>query len=308
MPHVFGPVPSRRLGRSLGLDLVPFKTCPFDCVYCQLGPTTNKTLERADYVPIEPVLSELRSRLATTRPDTITLSGSGEPTLHRRAGELIRRIQALTDVPVAVLTNAALLAEPDVRAELAGADLVVPSLDAADAETLQRVNRPAAGVEFDRLVAGLEAFGRAAAGEVRLEIMLVAGVNDGDAHVRRLAACVRRIGPGRVQLNTVTRPPTEADARPVAPRRLAEIAAAFDPPAEVIAPFEVRGVGGDWSAGLDDVAALLARRPCTLDDVAAALGMHRNEAVKYLEHLTADGAVEKAPVADRVYYRPADRR
>jgi wyosine [tRNA(Phe)-imidazoG37] synthetase (radical SAM superfamily) len=306
MQHVFGPVPSRRLGRSLGLDFVPFKTCPFDCVYCQLGPTTHKTADRAEWVSIEPVLAELRERLVT-RPDYITLSGSGEPTLHARAGELIRRIQAMTDVPVAVLTNGALLDRPEVRAELGPANLVVPSLDGGDAQTLQRVNRPVRGIRFDRIVEGLAAFAREAAGEVWLEVMIVGGYNDADAQVARLAEHVRRIRPDRVQLNTVTRPPTESDARPVPPERLAEIAAAFDPPAEVIAQFEAHGPTGDFTAGLEDITALLARRPCTLDDVTNALGMHRNEAVKYLEHLTADRTIEKTRVQGRVYYRPASK-
>ena len=155
--HVFGPVPSRRLGRSLGVDLVPFKVCTYDCIYCQLGRTTCKTTERKEWVPLNEVCASLRDTL-DTKPDFITLSGSGEPTLFSRPGELIRSIKDLTDVPVAVLTNGSLLSVPEVRAGLLEADLVVPSLDAGNERLFRIVNRPHEDIAFDRMVEGLIAF------------------------------------------------------------------------------------------------------------------------------------------------------
>jgi len=125
MTYIFGPVPSRRLGRSLGVDLVPFKTCTYDCIYCQLGRTTNKTAERREWVPLNEVLAELQDKLAT-KPDYITLSGSGEPTLYSRLDDLIDRIRSMTDVPVAVLTNGSLLWQKEVRRQLMDAHLVIP--------------------------------------------------------------------------------------------------------------------------------------------------------------------------------------
>ncbi len=302
--HVFGPVPSRRLGRSLGVDLVPMKTCPYDCIYCQLCATTDKTTARAAWVPVETVLAELREALAA-EPDYVTLSGSGEPTLYADLGPLIAGIKAMTDVPVAVLTNGALLGRPEVRAALMRADLVVPSLDAGDAATWQRINRPAAGLTFEEMVAGLERFVRDFAGQVWLEVVFVAGVNDDEASADRIAALARRLGPDRVQLNTVTRPPAEPDARPVAKAHLEALAARFDPPAEVVADF--RGTHEDraFADAREAVLETLKRRPCTIRDVADGLGLHPTEVTKHVGHLVEVGLVSARPVEDRVYYAAA---
>ncbi|HBO43222.1 MAG TPA: radical SAM protein, partial [Planctomycetaceae bacterium] len=154
---VFGPVPSRRLGRSLGVDLVPFKTCSYDCIYCQLGPTNCRTVERREWVPLNDVLRELKSKL-NPPPDYITLSGSGEPTLYSRLDELINRIKDMSDVPVAVLTNGSLLWRDDVRRQLAAADLVMPSLDAGNPATFELVNRPHEAIAFEQMLSGLIAF------------------------------------------------------------------------------------------------------------------------------------------------------
>ncbi|NMC21094.1 MAG: radical SAM protein, partial [Thermogutta sp.] len=157
--HIFGPVPSRRLGRSLGVDLVPFKTCSYDCIYCQLGRTTCKTIERKTWVPLELVLEELEEKLHT-RPDYITLSGSGEPTLFSPLDKLIEGIRALTDIPIVALTNGSLLSDSDVQAALLPADLVIPSLDAGNEAAFQLVNRPHEDLAFDRMLEGLVAFRR----------------------------------------------------------------------------------------------------------------------------------------------------
>ena len=157
--HIYGPVPSRRLGFSLGIDLVPYKTCSYDCIYCQLGKTTNKTIERKEYVPKDAVLSQLEGILKTNHAiDYITFSGSGEPTLNSSLGELLKEIKKMTNIKIAILTNASLLSDPGLRTELLPADLVVPSLDAASSETFSRINRPHSAVEFDRMVTGLLKF------------------------------------------------------------------------------------------------------------------------------------------------------
>jgi len=165
--HVFGPVPSRRLGRSLGVDLVPYKTCTFDCIYCQLGCTTDKTIDRREWVPLGDLLEDVKAALVR-EPDYVTLSGSGEPTLYARLGELIAGIRSMTSVPVAVLTNGSLFWKPEVRKELLQADLVVPSLDAGTERSYLQVNRPHSEVTFERLIEGLEAFGREYAGQLWL--------------------------------------------------------------------------------------------------------------------------------------------
>ena len=188
--HVFGPVPSRRLGRSLGVDLVPLKVCSYDCIYCQLGRTTCKTVGRKEWVSMDAVLDELKRKLAC-RPDYITLSGSGEPTLHSRLGEIIEHIQAMTKVPVAVLTNGSWLWQRGVREALTLADVVMPSLDAGDELLFQAVNRPHPEITFEKLVSGLEQFRREFSGQYWPEVLLLAAVRTarGDPLAAPVALC-----------------------------------------------------------------------------------------------------------------------
>jgi wyosine [tRNA(Phe)-imidazoG37] synthetase (radical SAM superfamily)/predicted Fe-Mo cluster-binding NifX family protein len=221
--YVFGPVPSRRLGRSLGVDLVPFKTCTYDCVYCQLGHTTFKTAQRRAWVPVHKVLAEVRAALGS-EPEWITLAGSGEPTLHCGLGAVIKGIKQLTSTPVAVLTNGSLFWQPQVRDDLAAADLVMPSLDAPDAALFRRVNRPHHAIGFGRMVDGLGRFRRKFRGLYWLEVFLLDGVTSSDADVERLAALADGIAPDLVQLNTVARPPAEPTAAGVPAQTLERLA------------------------------------------------------------------------------------
>jgi len=300
--YVFGPVPSRRLGRSLGVDLVPFKTCTFDCIYCQLGWTTCQTVERKEWAPMDAVLDELKCRLAC-RPDYITLSGSGEPTLHSRMGEIIEHIQAMTALPVAVLTNGSLLWQPQVRAELALANVVLPSLDAGDAAKFNFINRPHASLSFEQVVEGLIAFRREFTGRYWLEVFLLAGYTASLADVDRIAALVRKIRPDRVQLNTVARPPAEEFALSVAPEELARLACRFRPRAQVVAERPARLAHKSRKLDARVVFDLLRRRPCTAQDVARGLGVNRLETLKRLEALVARGGIETSRHAGEIYYR-----
>jgi wyosine [tRNA(Phe)-imidazoG37] synthetase (radical SAM superfamily) len=300
--YLFGPVPSRRLGRSLGVDLVPFKTCTYDCIYCQLGPTTRKTIERKIWVPQDAVLAELPARLSS-KPDYITLSGSGEPTLHSQLDEFIARIKALTDIPVAVLTNGSLFWQEDFRQQIRDADLVIPSLDAGGETMFQVVNRPHGQIPFGKMLDGLVAFRQEYSGQYWLEVMVVGGYTATPAEIGRLAQCVARVRPDRVQLNTVTRPPAEKGAFGISPELLAHFSTLFDPPAEVIADFrEVHGKA-EFVGSREEVLAVVQRRPCSLEDIAQGLGMHQNEVVKHLEELRAQEAVEYVTRGKKHYYR-----
>ena len=300
--YVFGPVPSRRIGRSLGVDLVPFKTCTYDCIYCQLGSTTNRTLERREWVPMEAVLDELQRKLAC-RPDYITLSGSGEPTLHSRLGEIIGRIKAMSDVPVAVLTNGSLLWQKEVRAEVALADLVLPSLDADSDSIFRFINRPHPDISFEQMVEGLIALRREFSGQYWLEVFLLGGYTAIEATVKRLAALAKRIGPDRVQLNTVARPPTEDFAMAVSAEALEKYAKFFHPPAEVIAKRPSRLGHKSDNIPPGAVLAMLRRRPCTAEHVALGLGLNRLEAIKQLEALMAKSRIETYRHEGEVFYR-----
>jgi len=300
--YIFGPVPSRRLGRSLGVDLVPLKTCSHDCIYCQLGRTTCKTTERKEWVPLDEVVLELKDRLSV-RPDYITLSGSGEPTLYSRCDELIDRIKAMTDVPVAVLTNGSLLWREEVRQQLMKADLVIPSLDAGDEIMFRLVNRPHEDVSFERMLAGLVDFRRAFRGDYWLEVTVLGAYTAIQADFAKLVRCASLIGPDRVQLNTVTRPPAESYAIGISRQRLTELARMFDPPAEVIADFRDVHAHAEFAASREDVLDLLRRRPCSMEDIAGGLGMHRNEVVKYIEDLNAEGLLRQTRTEGRLHYR-----
>jgi len=300
--YLFGPVPSRRLGRSLGVDLVPFKTCSYDCIYCQLGPTTCKTVERKPWVPLEAVVAQLQERLSS-KPDYITLSGSGEPTLNSQVGEMIAKIKALTDIPVAVLTNGSLLWLPEVRRQLLGADLVIPSLDAGEETMFQTVNRPHEQIPFGNMLDGLVALRQEFRGAYWLEVMVVGGYTDTVAQIEKLADGVARIQPDRVQLNTVTRPPAEKAAATVSPERLDQFCSLFRPRAEVIADFRGVHQQAEFVASRHEVLDMLQRRPCSVGDIAGGLGMHENEVIKHLEELRVSGAVESVPGEGKHYFR-----
>ena len=292
--HLYGPVPSRRLGRSLGVDLVPFKICTYDCVYCQLGRTTNKTMERLEYVPIDEVLAELERKLAVVpRPDYIGLAGSGEPTLNLKLGPLIKGIKALTSIPVAVLTNGSLLWMPEVRDDLQAADLVLPSLDAGTAQVFQLVNRPHQNLGFDKMIQGLEEFSRHFSGSIWLEVLLLEGLSGRVSEVEKIADLVRRLQPERVQLNTVSRPPAEETARAVDAGQLASLAGLIPGLVEVIsenAPINLSEPGAGVAVS-EDLLALLSRRPCTMHGICSGLGLNPSEASKILDSLVKQGLV-----------------
>jgi wyosine [tRNA(Phe)-imidazoG37] synthetase (radical SAM superfamily) len=307
--YLYGPVPSRRLGRSLGVDLVPFKTCSYDCVYCQLGRTTHKTCERKEYVPVADVLTELEQMLVEHEPpDYISLSGSGEPTLNSGIGELIGKIKGRTDTPVAVLTNGSLLWNDEVQRALMSADLVIPSLDAGDDHLFRYVNRPHRDISFDRMVGGLEAFTARFPGRVWLEVFLLAGVTGVPSEVRKLAALAGRIAPARIQLNTVARPPAEGFAQPLSPERMSAMKDLFTADVEVIVEAPPAGTRATSSFATEDedVLSLLRRRPCTSTDVAGALNINVTEALKQLELLRAAGRVKAVASSGRTFYRAGD--
>jgi wyosine [tRNA(Phe)-imidazoG37] synthetase (radical SAM superfamily) len=301
MSCVFGPVPSRRLGRSLGVDLVPFKTCSYDCIYCQLGRTTCKTVERREWVPLDTVIEDLQAKLAL-KPDWITLSGSGEPTLYSRLDELTDRIHSITKVPVAVLTNGSLLWKKEVRAQLLRADLVIPSLDAGSQAVFEAINRPAPEITFANMLEGLVLFRKEFKNQYWLEVFFLEGINTSRSQVREMADSAKQIQPDRIQLNTATRPPAEKYAVQVSKARLSEIAAQFIPSAEIIADYRDLHAQTDFTVQKITILELLRRRPCTLDDVAAGLGIHRNEAIKYIEDLTAGGALDARKTGGQTFY------
>jgi wyosine [tRNA(Phe)-imidazoG37] synthetase (radical SAM superfamily) len=303
MAHLFGPVPSRRLGRSLGVDLIPPKTCPYNCIYCEVGPTTCRSQERF-YYQAEAIIEEMTDYLQApgVRPDVITLAGSGEPTLNLGLGRIIREIKAMSPIPVAVLTNGALLYLPEVRRELAVADIVLPSLDAAREETYRAINRPLPELSFESLLDGLTAFRREYQGQIWLEVMLLKGLNDTEAELTLLRRALQKIAPDKIQLNTAVRPVLEDSARPLDQAEMEATAATLGGPVEVIASFSRADIAGSPRQD-DDLVEMLSRRPMTAPDLAQALGLPLVQIVARLKRLQDSGRISHNRYHDEEFYR-----
>jgi wyosine [tRNA(Phe)-imidazoG37] synthetase (radical SAM superfamily) len=299
-------VPSRRLGFSLGVDILPYKTCSFDCIYCQLGRTARKTVRRGCFFPIREILRQIKAAVAQNpRIDHITFSGSGEPTLHTGIGRLIREIKKMTGIPVVVLTNSSLLTRKSVRRALLAADIVVPSLDAATAASFRRVNRPAPSVGVEDIIKALALFRREFKGSLWLEVMLVKGINDSPADIKALKKAIARIGPDRVQLNTVVRPPAEKWSRPLSKKALARIKKDLGGRAEIVVDFKRRR----GSPAVPDIKlailALAERRPVTLKDIASSLGRKEEDVRSHLESLLRWQRLSRQRHRGIVYYSAA---
>jgi wyosine [tRNA(Phe)-imidazoG37] synthetase (radical SAM superfamily) len=291
---------------SLGVDIIPYKTCSLDCIYCQLGPSGRTQVRRCTYYGVKEVLFQVRDALATAaRVDHITFSGSGEPTLNKNLGRIVRGIKKMTDIPVAVLTNGTLLTRRDVRTDLRAADVVLPSLDAVPPAVFFKVNRPHPALKAGRIVEGLARFRREFKGQIWLEVMLVRGVNDSPAHIRALARAAALIKPDRIQLNTVVRPPAVKSAAPLSRNELERVRAALGPRAEIVAAFEDRGAARR-SGGLDEaIAAVVARRPVTASDLSISLGKSRGDVLKALERLCRAGRIRPVSHGQNTFFEPA---
>ncbi len=303
--HVYGPVPSRRLGYSLGVDLVPYKTRSFNCIYCQLGQTKTPTTRRRKFYPPSEVLEQVKKALDSgQRIDFITFSGSGEPTLNTSLGKLIRQLKKMTSIPVAVLTNSSLLARPSVRKALLAADVVVPSLDAALDSTFKKINRPVASARLERIIRGLEEFRRQFKGLIWLEVMLVKGVNDSPPDIKALKKAIARIQPDRVQLNTVVRPPAEDWALPLSREELERIREEVGETAEVVADFRERPQPPPAQDFETALLSLVARRPVTAKDIAATLSKNEQEVRRQLEELLKTKKIRLVRHKGRRFYVP----
>jgi wyosine [tRNA(Phe)-imidazoG37] synthetase (radical SAM superfamily) len=301
--HVYGPVPSRRLGLSLGVDLIPFKTCTYDCVYCQLGRTSKKCVTRKEFVDSEAVIDNIQRVLSLKqRIDYITFSGSGEPTLNSGIGYLIREVKELTTIPVAVITNSSLLNARDVQDALMEADLLVPSLDAGREATFRMINRPHDAVQYSSMVEGLVRFSNAFRGKLWLEIMLVRGINDSDEEIDALSSRLQKMRIDKIQLNTVFRPPAERTVKAVKPARLQEISGMLGAIAEIVTDF--RGIMQDTVVENDGkrILELIRRRPVSVSDIVVALGIHRNGVLKHVTMLARRGKIKEVQFEDRTYY------
>jgi wyosine [tRNA(Phe)-imidazoG37] synthetase (radical SAM superfamily) len=303
MSHLFGPVPSRRLGLSLGVDLIPHKTCTFDCLYCEVGRTTDLTQTRRPYRVAE-IIRELADYLENPpRPlDYITMAGSGEPTLNLGLREIIKAVKNLTKTPVALLTNGSLFYLPEVRDEVAGVNVILPSLDAGREATFQRLNRPHPGLSLDLVVSGLKALRREFAGQIWLEILLLKGLNDRREELTAIKSLLRELSPDKIQLNTAVRPVADKSARALTQEEMEAVAEFLGAGAEVVAA--AQRMSPERLAVKDrDLIDMLARRPMTAGDLAQALGFPLAQVRDRLGKLAKSGLVRRDVHQDQDFYR-----
>ncbi len=295
--HLFGPVPSRRLGISLGIDLIPAKICSQNCIYCEVGETTELTLTRKEYISLESVCRELDNYLGTSPElDFITFSGSGEPTLNSRTGELVLYLKEnYPQYKLACITNSSLLWDAKVREELVLVDLLLPSLDAVSEAVFQKLNRPHIELMASMIVEGLIEFRKIYGGEIWLEIFLSPGINDTQSELAKLKQACAEINAEKIQLNTIDRPGVERGLRAETRERLEEIVEYFQPlPVEIIADARVRKQRKSYSSEISSqLLELISRRPCTDQDLCQILGLHINELNKYVSSLLASGQIRE---------------
>ncbi len=292
--YLFGPVPSRRLGVSLGVDLIPLKTCSLDCVYCECGSTTRLTVDRKEYLPIDEVINELTDYLSTNpQLDYITFAGSGEPTLNSRLGDVAGYLK--TNYPqyqLCLLTNGTLFTDPLVRADVAHVDLVIPSLDSATENGFKLINRPQKDLCCAAVVDGLVKLGAEFTGEIRLEIFIVPGINDTTIELAALKKAIEKIRPHRVQLGTLDRPGTEDWVEAADSQKMSEISA-FLNGAELIGTFQPRQkIASFKEEHSRNILQTLRRRPCTIKDLEQILDIHPAELQKYVHDLLERDKIE----------------
>jgi len=305
--YLFGPVPSRRLGMSLGIDLIPSKVCSLNCVYCECGKTTNLTIERKEYVSYNKVTNELEHYFKNNpAPDYVTFSGSGEPTLNLKIGDIIKFLKSnYPYIPIAVLTNGTLFDQKKVRTELLDVDLVLPSLDAASESSFKKINRPFHTLNINKYIQGLIDFRKEYSGKIWLEVLILPGYNNNKKDLKLLKDAFVKIKPDRIQLNSLDRPGILNTLRSATRNELQQIADFFGlDNVEIIASApkrkEIKSYRKDTETAILET---IFRRPCTLDDLSEILGLHKNEINKYLDVLESDDKIEIIRQSRGIFYK-----
>jgi wyosine [tRNA(Phe)-imidazoG37] synthetase (radical SAM superfamily) len=305
--YIFGPVPSRRLGMSLGVDLIPLKTCSLDCVYCEIGKTTHLTVKRREYVNIKDITEELTTYFEQNPdPDYITFAGSGEPTLNINIKRIINFTKSIKpNIPIAVLTNGTLLYDKNVRDSILQAELVLPSLDAATQKTFNKINRPHKEIKIENYIQGLINFRQEFRSQIHLEVFILPGYNDHEEELMQIRKAIRRICPDEVHLNTLDRPGILPNLRRASIEELDRIRTLWSlNNVEIIASAKQRENITAYRKDIDSaILETLARRPCTLDDLIMILCLHASEINKYLGTLEENGNIEIVYLPRGAFYQ-----
>ena len=303
LKYVFGPVPSRRLGRSLGISPIPQKTCNYSCIYCQLGRTNHMTNKRQEFFPLEDILAEFEQYLKDSdKFDVVSVVGEGEPTLYSRLGELIDGLKARTDKPVVVITNGALMGDEGVRADLMHADIVMPSLDSCDEKIWHRVDRPHGHLHYDEAYEGLVQFSHEYKGQLFMEIMLMDGINDDPESLQGFKKALSRIRYDKVYINTPVRPPVESDVSVSKPETIAAATELLDG-----ISIDALAAGGFFSEITDDyeaIKSIIGRHPMNQHEIGGFLDSRENpEPEALIARLREDPGVVHTEYKGYVTYR-----
>lgn len=295
--YLFGPIPSRRLGMSLGLDLVPKKVCSVDCVYCEVGKTTELSINREDYIKLEDIKAELTHYFENNpSPDYVTITASGEPTLNVHLNEILEFIKENKNgIPVALITNGTLLYDPKVREAIMLTDLVLPSLDAATEKVFRKINRPHKDLDFGNYIQGLIDFGKEYKGKMWLEVFILPGYNDSEHELAELKKLILKIQPTSVQINTLDRPGTVPNLRGATSEELEKVKDFWQMDnVEIIAKPKKSKIVQSYRKDTDSaILETVVRRPCTVEDLTEMLGTPACEIQASLQKLEAEGKIEK---------------
>ena len=306
--YIFGPVPSRRLGVSLGVDLVMSKTCNLNCIYCECGPTTKFYNTRDSYVDIDRLIEEVKDILQNLTPDYITFSGSGEPTLNKDLGIIIKEVRKIYSGKIAVITNSSLLNNLDVREALEEADLIIPSLDAMSEDVFEKINRPIEGLLVENILDGMTKFLLTTKKEVYLEIFIIEGINDGEEELEKFVKYLKDKKVTVIQLNTLARPGAIKEIKPASMKRLSEIKDFFISrglnSVEIIKKYTSREEFPKYSEKLEElILNMLAKRKYSIDEMVELLQRNEVELFKYLNILQKEGKVKIVIENDQIYVK-----
>jgi wyosine [tRNA(Phe)-imidazoG37] synthetase (radical SAM superfamily) len=302
MSYIFGPVPSRRLGLSLGVDLIPPKTCTYDCLYCEVGKTTCHTIQTAPLVPLRQLTLELETVLSKTVPDTITLAGSGEPTLNSEIDKIISFIKKRTDIKIALLTNGSLFWKEEVISKILGSDIILPTLSTVFGSTFETIHRPCHGLDISRIIRGLRDLRKRFNGLIFLEVILLAGINDTEKEIEGLGKAIDEISPDRIQLNTVIRPPSDPHAKPLEQGQMEKIRDFLGSKAEVIGYLPSKKKSVEHDSARISVIEMAKRRPVRLADVADVLNKTEQQAEDLIKGMLAKGEISEKKYEGEIFY------
>lgn len=306
--YIYGPVPSRRLGFSLGVDIIPFKHCSFNCIYCQIGRTTYLTATRKVYTPTNDILEEIKKALEQKNTiDYITFSGSGEPTLHAELGALIHGVRRMTALPIAVLTNSSLMDKKDVQDDLACSSVIVPTLCTTHNNTFKKIHRANKTININRIVESLVSFSKNFGGEIWLEVMLIKNINDSEQEIKDLKKAIDHIKPNKVQINTVVRPPLESWAEPVPECTLKHVKKLFGEQAEIVVSVSTPTEQPAHRHIDRRILDVMQRRPVTIEDLSSITGINHIELAKNMARLLDHDKVKIKRHKGQTFYEIANK-